>query len=103
MNARPPILSDDSQADLLGRHHGDGADDGCRGKTGAVGRFDADAVLDQDDARVGTDERGDERRVVTAVRKRFGGYNDVVPLLRSGSGGLDVGEDGVRSEGVVAE
>lgn len=104
MDARPPVLPDHAEADLLGRDDGDGADDGRRREAGAVGRFDANAVLDQDDARVGTDERGDEGRVVTAVGQRFGGYDDVVPLLnRGGGGGGDVGEDGVRSESVVAE
>lgn len=103
MDARPSVLPDDSQADLLGRDGGDSTDDGRRREAGAVGRFDADAILDQDDARVGTDERGDERRVVTAVRKGFGGYDDVVPLLRSGGGRGDVGIDGVGSECVVAE
>jgi len=66
--------------------------------------------LDEHDARVCADERGNEGAVVGAVRQRFGRDDDVVPLVRPGAGRAGVGggggyrgEDGMRVEGVVAK
>jgi hypothetical protein len=66
--------------------------------------------LDEHDARVRADEGRDQRAVVGAVGQCFGRDDDVVPLTGSGAGRVGVGggggyrgEDGVRTEGVVAE
>jgi len=112
VNPRPAVLTDGAQADLLGRDNGDGAQDRVVGEPDAVRVLDADAVLDQHDASVGTDERSDELAVVGAVRQGLGGYDDIVPLSGAGSGrvpgwsgssGGYGGVDGVWDEGVVAE
>jgi hypothetical protein len=66
--------------------------------------------LDEHDARVRSDEGCDQRAVVGAVGECLGRDDDVVPLTGAGAGWVGVGggggyrgEDGMRTEGVVAK
>ena len=98
----PLVLSHDARFRLLGRDDRDGGEDRRVGEPRAVRVLDADAVLDQHDARRARHERCDRQRVVRHVRERFRRHDNVVELGPAAGGGLDGREDGVRLEVVVA-